>query len=183
MPNKVNVRFGGFGGQGIVMSAVILGTAAAVYEGKDAMQSQSYGQQARGGECRSEVIISDEKIVYPIVEKADILVIMSRPALETYISTLKTGGCLILDPDVVGFSPGRKDIEIIEIPATMTAAKLGRTLVANVVILGALVEKTKIVSEEALKKAISDLVPPSMVDLNLRAAEEGKKLMRSRMLG
>jgi 2-oxoglutarate ferredoxin oxidoreductase subunit gamma len=180
MPNKINVRFGGFGGQGIVTSGVILGQAA-VYDGKDVVQSQSYGQQARGGECISDVIISEETIIYPLVDEADILVIMSRPALETYIRTFKTGGCLILDADVVRGSPDRKDIEIIKIPATTTAAKLGRTIVANMVMLGALVEKTKIVSEESLKRAIRDLVPPSMVDLNLRAAEEGKKLMRSKM--
>lgn len=179
MPSRINVRFGGFGGQGIVMASVVIGTAAAVYDKKDAMQSQSYGQQARGGECRSEVIISDEKIVYPVVDKVDVLVVMSRPAFEGYMGSLKTGGCLILDPDVVRCVPDRKDIEVIEMPATMIATKLGRTIVANMVMLGALVEKTKIVSEEALRKAIRDLVPSSMVDLNLKAAEEGKKLIRS----
>jgi len=179
MPSRINVRFGGFGGQGIIMASVVLGMAAAVYDKKDAIQSQSYGQQARGGECRSEVIISDEPIVYPVVDKADILVVMSRPAFEGYIASLKTGGCLILDPDVIGCVPDREDIEVIEIPATMMATKLGRTITANMVMLGALVEKTKIVSEEAFRKAIRDLVPSSMVDLNLKAAEEGRKLMRS----
>ncbi|MEM3703050.1 MAG: 2-oxoacid:acceptor oxidoreductase family protein [Candidatus Bathyarchaeia archaeon] len=176
MPARVNVRFGGFGGQGIITSGVILGRAA-IYDGKDAVQSQSYGQQARGGECRCDVIISDETIVYPLIDKADILVVMSRPALEAYIRTLKTGGCLILDTDLVGFIPDRSDIEIVEIPATKTASKLGRTIVANMVMLGALVKKTKIVSEEALRKAVHDTFHLSMVELNLKAVEEGMKLL------
>lgn len=172
----VNVRFGGFGGQGIITSGVILGKAA-IYDGKDAVQSQSYGQQARGGECRCDVIISDEIIVYPLIDKADILVVMSRPALEAYIGTLKTGGCLILDADIVGFLPDRSDIEIVEISATKTASKLGKTIVANMIMLGALIKKTKIVSEESLRKAIYDTFHPSMVELNLRAVEEGMKLL------
>lgn len=178
MAEKVNVRFGGFGGQGIVTMSIILGNAAVLHDRKDAVQTQSYGQQARGGECRSEVIISDETITYPVVDEVDALIIMSKPALKGYIDTLKPGGYLIVDPDVAG-RPERKDIEILEIPATVTAAKLGKTIVANSVMLGALVEKTKIVTEEGLLKSIENSVAPAFVDINLKAAKEGIRLARS----
>jgi 2-oxoglutarate ferredoxin oxidoreductase subunit gamma len=173
---KTCIRFGGFGGQGIITASIVLGYAAVVCEGKDAVQTQSFGQQARGGECKSEIIISDTMINYYTMEKADAQVIMSKPALERYLDGLRLGGCLIIDSDMVVSKPKRRDIEIVEIPATSTATRIGKTLVANMVMLGALIEKTEVVAEESLQKAISDIFP-SVAEINIKAADEGKKLI------
>lgn len=176
MSEKICIRFGGFGGQGIITASIVLGYAAVVCEGKDAVQTQSFGQQARGGECKSEIIVSDTTINCYTMEKADVQAIMSKLALERYLDGLRPGGCLIIDLDVVASKPKRRDIEIVEIPATSTATRMGKKIVANIVMLGALVEKTKVVAEESLQKAIRDLFP-SVAEININAAEEGKKLI------
>ena len=177
MSNKINnIRFGGFGGQGIITASVVLGNAA-VYEGKDVIQTQSYGQQARGGECKSEIMISDSPINYYTMEKTEIQVIMSRSALEKYLGDLRPRGCLILDSDMVRTTPQHTDIEVIEIPATSIATKMGKKIVANMIMLGALVEKTKVVTWESIRKAIRAFFPPSLAEINIKAAEEGKKLI------
>ncbi|MDH5266064.1 MAG: 2-oxoacid:acceptor oxidoreductase family protein [Candidatus Bathyarchaeota archaeon] len=182
MSRKTCIRFGGFGGQGIITASIVLGHAAVVCEGKDAVQTQSFGQQARGGECKSEIIISDTMINYYTMEKADVQVIMSKPALERYLDGLRLGGCLIIDSDIVVSKPKRKDIQVVEIPATSMAARMGKKLVANMVMLGALIEKTEVVAEESLQKAIRDLFP-SVAEINIKAAEEGRKLMKLRSGG
>ena len=176
MSKKICIRFGGFGGQGIITASIVLGYAAVIYEGKDAVQTQSFGQQARGGECKSEIIISDTTINYYTMEQADVQVIMSRLALERYLNDLRPGGCLIIDSDMIANKPKRKGIEIVEIPATSTATRMGKKLVVNMVMLGALIEKTEVVAEESLQKAIRDLFP-AVAEINIKAAEEGRKLI------
>lgn len=175
--SKSTVKIAGFGGQGVVLASIILGRAALI-DGKYSTQTASYGSESRGGECKSEVVISQEKIDYPLVDKVQTLVVMSQPALSKYIEDLLPGGTLLVDPDMVKKMPDKQDINVIQVPATRTAESLGRRIVANMVMLGALQEKTGIVSKEALLQAVKENVPPKTIDLNAKAVEEGTKLVK-----
>jgi 2-oxoglutarate ferredoxin oxidoreductase subunit gamma len=172
---RIEVRISGLGGQGVVLAGVILGRAV-FYEGKHVVQTQSYGAEARGSAAKSEVIISDSKIGFPRVRKCDILVAMSQSALDMYLKDLKEKGVLIVDKDKVEHIPETK-AKVFKIPATKTAAKLLKSrLYANVVMLGALTKITGIVKEDAVEKAITDSVPRTDIETNIRGFREGIKL-------
>ena len=175
---KREVRISGFGGQGIVLAGVVLGRAAAVYEEYNAVQTQSYGPEARGGASRSDVIISDEEIMYPYVREPDYLVAMSQEAYDKYAPEVKEDGLVVYDSTLV--EPHRDDdVEHVGVPATKLAEEeLGRRIVANMVILGALRELTDLVSEEALKRAVEDAVPPGTEEINVKAVELGARGVR-----
>ncbi len=125
--DRVTIQFCGFGGQGIILSSVIFGTTAVLHSGMNAVQTQSYGSESRGGECQAELILSHKPIISPLADKLDILVAMSQPALNQYLKRLKPGGTLIIDPEYVT-QPDRTDILVISIPATMVAGSWGRKL-------------------------------------------------------
>lgn len=171
------VQFAGFGGQGIVLAGYITGKAVSLYDGKSASMTQSYGPEARGGACASGVVISDDAskpVDYPKVREPDILVVMSQEAYHKYIDALKSGGILIYDADLVTPEPPRTDIQSYAIPATRIAEeKLGKRIVANVVMLGALVSLTGIVSEDSMRKAIQTTVKKDFVELNDQAFDLG----------
>ena len=179
MRKHVNIRFGGFGGQGIITASYILGFAGVMYEGKDALQTQSFGTQARGGQCRAEVMLSDSPLNYAPMEESDILIVMSQPALDSYLKALRPEGLLLVDSSIVKEIPGRNDIETLRIPATVMATKMGNKVIANMILLGALVEKTHIVTKESLEKAIKDTIPSKLVELNLQAMDEGIKMVKA----
>lgn len=165
------IRFSGFGGQGIILSAVILGRAAVMYDHKFAVQTQVYGPEARGGASMSAVIIDDDEILYPKVADPDVYVIMSQEGFEKYGAAARKEAIMILDSTLVHSRP---DCTYHEVPATAEAkTTLGRDIVANIVMLGALVGYTHVVSEDALKKAILDSVPKGTEALNTKAMELG----------
>jgi 2-oxoglutarate ferredoxin oxidoreductase subunit gamma len=174
--SRKEVRFTGFGGQGMAVIGNILGRAAAVYDGKQATMTQSYGPEARGGASSSQVIISDGRIFYPYVIESDILVGMSQEGYDKHRSSLKKStGVLLYDEDLVSLDPKEDAGHIYTIPATRFAEELGRKIVANIVMLGFLSGITEIVSEDALKKAISDSVPKPTIQLNLKAFDRGRE--------
>ena len=176
---QTEIRIAGFGGQGVVLAGVLLGTAAVAYGGKKAVQTQSYGAEARGGAARSEVILSDEKVVYPMVRYPDILVALSTPALEKFIGDLKPGGTLVVDEDMVKVDDG-SGFKVYKAPFSNTAVKeLGRSVVANVVMLGFLTGVTGIVSQEAMEQAIRDTAPRGTEELNLKAFQTGLQMAQS----
>ncbi len=176
---RYEIRFAGFGGQGIVTMGIILGRAAAIYEGLNAVQTQSYGPEARGGASRSEVIISDSPIYYPKVRKPDIFVCMSVEAFKRYIKDLKEKGILIYDSsiikdDIVKEILSYDKYKVYKVPATkMAFDTFGKTIVANIIMLGALIKITGIVSYESLKKSVLDVVPKGTEEMNLKALEIG----------
>ena len=176
MSKRWEVRFGGFGGQGIVLSSVVLGLAA-VYDDKYAAQRASYGSEARGGKCKSEVIISNEEISYPLIDNLSVLVIMSQQAFDSYINELQPDGLLIVDPDMVDDSNRINDVRVLRVPAAKTADSLGNRIIANMIMLGALQEKTRMVTESSLKKSIEESVPKRFIELNLNAMNEGRKIV------
>ena len=168
------IRFSGFGGQGIILSAVIIGRAAVMYDNKYAVQTQVYGPEARGGASMSAVIIDDEEILYPKVANPDIYVIMSQEGFEKYGANAEEPAVMLVDATLVHSRP---QCLCIEIPATREAKQtLKKDIVANIVMLGALVAATHVVGEEALKKAILDSVPKGTEDLNLKAMQLGLQL-------
>jgi 2-oxoglutarate ferredoxin oxidoreductase subunit gamma len=174
--SRTEILVGGVGGQGVVLSGILLGTAATLFEGKKAVQTQSYSSELRGGSTRAEVIISEERVTDPQVRKPDILIALAEDALSKYIHRIKPKGLLVIDSDLVkGVKPG--DYEILAIPATSIADKeMGNIVVANLIILGALLKKTGLLSVEAMEKAIEVSVPKKAIALNLNAFRKGLQL-------
>jgi len=171
---KIEIRISGLGGQGVVLAGQILGRAA-IYDGKNAVQTQSYGAEARGSMAKSEVIISDDKIGFPIVRKCDILVAMNQEAVEKNVKDLKEDGMLLVDSGRVKNVP-KTYARIFKVPATETAENFcGGKLYANLVMLGALIEITKVVSEGSVESAIRDSVAEKAVVINFQAFKKGEK--------
>jgi len=168
------VRFSGYGGQGIILSAVILGRAAALYDEKYAVQTQVYGPEARGGASMGQVVIDDLPILYPEVTDPDIYIIMSQQGFEKYGVAAREDAVMVLDADLVRSRPVCR---YHEIPATAEAKEnLGREIVANIVMMGALVAITGVVSREAIERAVLDSVPKGTESLNTRALKRGFEL-------
>jgi 2-oxoglutarate ferredoxin oxidoreductase subunit gamma len=175
--SKTEVRIAGIGGQGVVLSGVILGRAASLYDGKRAIQTQAYGSDIRGGDVCCELIISDEEIVYPAVKNPDILIVLAQKVLNSNIGDLKKRGALIVDSDLVDTEETKKAATHCGAPFNRIAIdELGNRIVSNMIMLGFVVERTGIVSFDALKQAVADLVPPKTLEMNLRALERGVSL-------
>jgi 2-oxoglutarate ferredoxin oxidoreductase subunit gamma len=168
---RQEVRLGGFGGQGIVLAGYLLGKAAALYDGKEAVFTQSYGPEARGGACAAELIIGDEPIDYPMVSNPKLLMLMSQEAFKKYGSAVAEGAQIVVDADLVEGATEKDWLG--HIPATRIAEELGNRMVANVIMLGFLCATTGVVSREALEESIRTTVRPALVDLNIQAFARG----------
>ena len=164
---RTEIRIGGFGGQGVILAGIILGKAASIFDENEAVQTQSYGPEARGGASKCEVVVSDDEIDYPKVQSPDILVAMSNEALIKYIVDLKDEGTLIVDPGTTDVEDVRDfidqhNIKVYEAPATKTANdEIGLKIVANIVMVGAITKITEVISKEAAMKAAFLLICPS----------------------
>jgi 2-oxoglutarate ferredoxin oxidoreductase subunit gamma len=172
---KTEIRICGLGGQGVVLAGQILGKAA-VYDGKNVVQTQSYGAEARGTTAKSEVIISEDKIGFPMVRKCDILIALSQEALEKNIKDLKKEGILIIDNSIIQNIP-ENEAKIYTVPATELAEKtFGQRIFANMIMLGFLQAATNIVTEKSLEKAIKDTLPAKSAAINVQALKKGREL-------
>lgn len=169
----IEIRIAGFGGQGIIRTGLIIATASCVYDDKNVIQTSSYGPESRGGHCRSEVIVSDEDIDFPKVEHPDILVTMSQEAYSEYVDDLKENGILLKDPDLVQDQRKNLKIKTYDVPATRIAENLGKKVIANVVMIGALAAITNLFKVNDLRESIIRNVPERFVDLNLSAFHKG----------
>jgi 2-oxoglutarate ferredoxin oxidoreductase subunit gamma len=165
--SKISIRFSGFGGQGIVLASIIMAKGAVLHEGKSAVQTQSYGPESRGGASKSDVIVSDKEIDYPLVEKPDILIALSQEALDKYIRDTQDDGLVIIDPVFIKELPKIDGVKVTEIPAATLADEIGNRLAANIVVLGALVALRPIISEASLEKAVKDNTPSASHTSNL----------------
>ena len=180
---RQEVRIGGFGGQGVIMTGIVIGKAASLFDGKNAVQTQSYGPEARGGASKCEVVISDSEVDYPKVQSPDILIAMSNEALIKYIVDLKDNGTLIVDPGTTDVEDVREfidehNIKVHEAPATKTATdEIGLKIVANIVMVGAITKITNVISKDAAIKAIEDSVPKGTEEKNIKAFEAGFNLV------
>ena len=168
---RKQLRLSGSGGQGVITAAIIFAEAA-VAEGKQAVQSQSYGPEARGGASKSEVIIDDEKIFHPHVKSPDYVLAMTQKAADKYFADLNPEGVLILDDDLVPTSPNFKNI--VRVPITKIAVEqVGKSLFANIVALGVMAKITGLVDFETVKKSVAHRVPPHTVEQNMKALQLG----------
>ena len=173
MSGRYELRFSGAGGQGLILAGVIMAEAASIYEGKQAVQSQSYGPEARGGASKSEVIISDVPIDYPKATSVDALLALTQEACDKYVHDLKEGGVLLLDSDLVKRMP-EGNFKVTKFPIINTAKnEVGREIVANIVALGAMVALSGMVSRANAEKAVLARVPEAFVELNRKAFQLG----------
>jgi len=169
--NEVSIRFCGLGGMGVILVSVILGKAA-IFDGKNAIQTQSYGAEQRGTKVKSDVIISDsDMIAYPVIDEADILVAFSQEAFDFYYPNTAKDSKIFLNSDLIKFSKRKK--EVYKIPAIKLARELKNEKVINIIMLGALIKNTEIVSKESIIKSIEDTIPEKLRDLNIKAIEKG----------
>ncbi len=177
MATRYEVRLSGSGGQGLVLGGVILAEAVALYEGINAVQTQSYGPEARGGASKSEVIISDSDIDYPKATKIDLLLALTQEACEKYSPDLKDGGIILADSRMVTELP-KGDYKVYHLPIIDTAKeKVGKVFVANIVALGAIAGLIDEVSFESIEKAVLKRVPKGTEELNKRALKLGYELV------
>ncbi len=169
---RVEVRLGGFGGQGIILAGSILGRALTVHAGRNAVMSESYGPESRGGACVAEIVTADGEIAYPRVVSPDVLVLMSQQAYDRYAPDRPPGAIVIVDSDLVDLGdeppPG-----VLRAPATRLAEELGKRIVANIVMLGFLAGATGVVDVAVLREAVAASVPRGSVELNLAAVDVG----------
>jgi 2-oxoglutarate ferredoxin oxidoreductase subunit gamma len=167
------IRFSGFGGQGIIRCGLITGKAMSLFDNKYATMTQSFGPEARGSACSSQVVMSGERVLYPYITKPEILVCMSQEAYDKYEPDIREGGVLIIDTDLVKLKPAPGKIKVYTVPSTRFAEELGNRVFANLVMLGFFTAISKTVSPEAMKKALPGLVPKRFLDLNIRAFDRG----------
>lgn len=167
---RMEIRIAGFGGQGVGLAGHIIGKAIAIYTDREAVMTQSYGPEARGGASCADIVLSDNTIDYPFIQKPDILVLFSQEAYSKFRSTSKKSAAVLIDSGLV--IPLQNDLTF-NIPATAIAEELGHRIVANMIMLGYLSSITNVVQPEPLVKAIKTTVKPKFIELNLKAFHSG----------
>ena len=167
------IRLAGFGGQGVILSAIVLGKAASIFQGAYATMTQNFGPEARGGACSAQLVLSESPILYPYVTHPDIMVILSHETYVRFGSEVKEGGILIVEQDLVRVSDVSKSVKVYSIPATRIAEELGKRMVLNSVMVGFFTAVTQLLEPDAVRKAVADSVPKTFRDLNLQAFEKG----------
>lgn len=169
-------RFTGIGGQGAITVGNVLGRAAILYGGKEAVVTEGYSPYVTGGWSRADVVISDDPIDYPLVTKLDVLLTMYQEGLDLNLKMMKIGGAVLAESQLVNFrGVTRRDLKLLGIPAITAAESLGKKIVANVVMLGAVPAVCDAVSLDSVKKATADRFPRA-VELNIKALEQGFEL-------
>lgn len=171
--SRTEIRVTGYGGQGVILCGYLIGKAAAINGGKHATLNQSFGPEARGSACSAQVIVSDEKILYPYMRKPNIMIAMSREAYNKFVPELEGEGIVLVDEDLVKEAKVEKNIKLYKIPATRIAEDLGRRIVLNIVMLGFFTSITKLIDHDAVRKTVETSVPKGTEQLNLKAFDSG----------
>ena len=181
---RTEIKIGGFGGQGVILSGYIIGRAASIYDNKYATMIQAFGPEARGSSTSAQLIVSDEPITYPYITAPNLMVLMSQEAYSKFSSELVPGGTLITEEELVAPHNLRKDIKFFSIPATRFAEELGKKMVLNIVMMGFTTAISKVANDDAMIEAVKVSVPKGTEDLNMRAflkgLEYGKKLLNQK---
>ena len=167
------IRFSGYGGQGVIRSGLIVGKACSLYDDKHATLNQAFGPEARGSACSAQVVVSNDRVLYPYITIPDILVSMSQEAYDKFEPELKKEGLLLIDEDLVKPKPIRDKIRMFAIPATRMAEDMGNRIFANLVMLGFFTAMSDVVSVEAMRKAIPGSVPDRFLEKNMDAFNIG----------
>lgn len=168
----------GFGGQGVMMLGQLVAYSG-IEDGRNVTWIPSYGPEMRGGTANCSCVISDEPVGSPVVATADVVVVMNQPSLTKFESAVRPGGFLIYNSDLVEYPEQRKDITVIAVPAQQVATELGSDKIANIVILGALIEKTAIATLESTLKVIHEKLgakKPKFLPMNLAAFDKGREI-------
>lgn len=173
MQHLTEIRVAGFGGQGVIMAASVIGKAASIYEGNFATMTQNFGPEARGGACSAQVILSDTPVLYPYVTRPDVMVVMSQEAYVKFAPELKTGGIMLIEQDLVRVQGLAQGVKVYGIPATRLAEELGKRMVLNIVMTGFFGAITGLLQRDALCKAVENSVPASFRELNVKAFNVG----------
>jgi 2-oxoglutarate ferredoxin oxidoreductase subunit gamma len=175
------IKVGGLGGQGVILGGIIIGKAAALFDGKHSCLTQAFGPEARGSACSAQVVVDENPILYPYVTKPHIMVAMSQDAFKKFSPELRADGTLLIEEELVKPEGLPATVKVYAVPATRIAEELGRKMVLNIVMVGFFTAVTGLVSEQAAKEAVQDSVPASTVELNMKAFERGfaygKKLL------
>ena len=167
------IRIAGFGGQGVILAAAVIGKAEAIFQGGYACMTQSFGPEARGGSSSAQVILSSEPILYPYVTRPDILVLMSQEACTRFAQEVKPGGILITEQELVRIDKVPAGVRMYGVPATRLAEEIGKKVVLNIVMVGFFGAVTNLLDPDSLRQAVADSVPPAMQALNLKAFDKG----------
>jgi len=167
------IKFGGLGGQGVILAGIITGKAASIFDNKEATLTQAFGPEARGSSCSAQVVVSDQTILYPYVTHPDILVTMSQDAYNKFSPACRPGAKILIEQELVKPEVVPEGATIYSIPATRFAEELGRRMVLNIVMLGFFTAIAKLVHVDAMRKAVEDSVPRGTTDLNLKAFNKG----------
>jgi 2-oxoglutarate ferredoxin oxidoreductase subunit gamma len=167
------IRIAGFGGQGVILSAIVIGKAGCIYQDGYSTMTQSFGPEARGGACSAQVILSDSPVLYPYVTRPDILVVMSQEAYTLFSPQIKDVGTLIIEEDLVSIGELPVGVRVYSIPATRIAEDLGKKMVLNIVMVGFFGAVSHVLNPDALRNAVAASVPEAYRDLNLKAFDRG----------
>lgn len=170
---KTEIKVGGFGGQGIILTGYIIGKAASIFDNKNATMTQAFGPEARGSACSSQVIVSDDTIRYPYVKVPQVMVIMSQEAFTKFSPQLDPKGMILIEEELVDPKGLPKTVKLFSIPATRIAEELGRKVVLNMVMAGFFTAVTGLISRDAMRKAVETTVPQGTETLNLQAFDRG----------
>ncbi|HKD84585.1 MAG TPA: 2-oxoacid:acceptor oxidoreductase family protein [Terriglobales bacterium] len=167
------IRIAGFGGQGVILSAIVIGKAGCIYQNGYSTMTQSFGPEARGGACSAQVILSDKPVLYPYVTRPDILVVMSQEAYTLFSPQINPNGILVIEEDLVRIGELPAGVRVYSIPATRIAEELGKKMVLNIVMVGFFGAVSQAVDPDALRNAVAASVPEAYRDLNLKAFDRG----------
>jgi len=171
--SATEIKFSGFGGQGVILAGIIFGRAASIYDNKFATLTQSFGPEARGSACSAQLIVSDDRVLYPYVTRPEILMAMSQEAFNKFLPETSDDATVIIEEELVkpqGLKPGMK---VYGIPATRIAEELGRKMILNIVMVGFFTSVTRLIDYEAVREAVKASVPQGTEVMNLKAFDRG----------
>jgi 2-oxoglutarate ferredoxin oxidoreductase subunit gamma len=173
LSGPVEIKIGGLGGQGVILAGMIIGRAAALFDGKNSTLTQAFGPEARGSACSAQVVVDAQPILYPYVHRPHILVTMSQDAFNKFSPELREDGLLLVEEDLVKPAGLPAGVRVFGVPATRIAEELGRKMVLNIVMVGFFAAVARLLDPDAVRKAVCDSVPRGTEDLNLRAFDRG----------
>lgn len=173
MAARSEIKIGGFGGQGVILSGIIIGKAASLFDNKHATLIQAFGPEARGSACSAQIVLSEEYIGYPYIERPNIEVLMSQEAYTKFVPEMTDNGLLLYERDLVKPKDLKPGIKSYGIPATRLAEELGHKIILNIVMVGFFTAVSGVVSQSAVRKAVEASVPPGTEALNINAFERG----------
>jgi 2-oxoglutarate ferredoxin oxidoreductase subunit gamma len=172
---RTEIRVTGFGGQGVVLSAYIVGRACSINGDKHATMIQSFGPEARGSACSASLVIEDDEVLYPYIRRPSYLVALSSEGYEKYKDELADDGTLVHEAELVTPDPPREGQKVLSIPSTRIAEDLGRLIVQNIVMLGFFTAASKVIGVKEMRAAVEASVPGGTTELNLKAFDAGVK--------